>query len=390
MSNILIITPFYPYPSNKRLRSDSKAVYYLTKNKKESDRVFFVYYYLNRRINAFLCLFRFLFLNDYRKCLYKDDRNNDILLFEHPGFLPTKSNTFHFVDKKYLHLLDDYLQENNIKVDSLIVHFPSIYSHFASSIEANNKIGIIHSFDVKNAKNRSQLLEYLGIYNKMGCRSFNIRQSFDSMNVAKLPVFLCYSGIPNTYLDISLVNKDWKQGGTLSITYAGRLDSNKNVVQTIKAIALLPSSIKTSFIVIGTGEKEQALRQLAKDLDVENVVSFVGKKSRSEVFEFLKRSDLFVMTSYKETLGLSYLEAIAAANLIIGAVDQGICGIFDNSEGCYFVSPTSVDQLAKTIESVSQLSKEEVVTMRERAYEKICQMTEEQASINYFNNIINE
>ena len=57
--------------------------------------------------------------------------------------------------------------------------------------------------------------------------------------------------------------------------------------------------------------------------------------SRENVYEEMKKADMFIMVSYKETLGLTYLEAIAAGDLVIGTKNQGIYGLFDESEGCY-------------------------------------------------------
>ena len=100
MKNILVITPFYPYTQYDHLIHDTNAIYYLCKNKRQNENIIIVYYYQHTRFEAYKALPKILGIRDYKECLHKDDSGNDILLFEHPGMVPSRYRTFKFIDNK--------------------------------------------------------------------------------------------------------------------------------------------------------------------------------------------------------------------------------------------------------------------------------------------------
>jgi glycosyltransferase involved in cell wall biosynthesis len=87
----------------------------------------------------------------------------------------------------------------------------------------------------------------------------------------------------------------------------GRLDPNKQFDLVIEAAApLLRHGAK--LLVVGKGDEDTRLRQVAATCGVTDRVLFAGE--RHDVAAVLSAMDLFVASSAQETFGLSVLEAL--------------------------------------------------------------------------------
>lgn len=88
----------------------------------------------------------------------------------------------------------------------------------------------------------------------------------------------------------------------------GRLDPNKQFDLVIEAAApLLDGS--TKLLIVGKGDEDAHLRDVARACGVADQVVFAGE--RHDVAAMLSALDLFVASSRQETFGLSVLEALA-------------------------------------------------------------------------------
>ncbi len=77
-------------------------------------------------------------------------------------------------------------------------------------------------------------------------------------------------------------------------------------------------------LIVGSGPEEVKLKQLAKDLNVEDMVEFVGNVESEKIPDYLSQADIFVRPSRSEGLGSSFLEAMAAGLPVIGTPVGGI------------------------------------------------------------------
>ncbi|GAA0935044.1 glycosyltransferase family 4 protein [Nonomuraea longicatena] len=98
--------------------------------------------------------------------------------------------------------------------------------------------------------------------------------------------------------------------GPLSLVHAGRLDANKSTITAVEAIALAGQPHRLT--IIGTGPEEEALRERAGSLDVQDQVAFAPFLPRRELWQRLPEFDAFVFTtSGSEAFGLVAIEAQA-------------------------------------------------------------------------------
>ena len=124
------------------------------------------------------------------------------------------------------------------------------------------------------------------------------------------------------------------------------------------------------------------LKTLVKELNLETEISFLG--NRKDISELLSESDLFVITSRNEGLGLVILEAMAACVPVISSNIDGPAELITNEEnGLLFESENHIDLAEKIIylhqnrEEMTQLAQEaseyvkifDISVMREKYYQ---------------------
>lgn len=121
-----------------------------------------------------------------------------------------------------------------------------------------------------------------------------------------------------------------------TIVTVGRLDENKNQQLVIRAFAKIAGQYPDyRMILYGKGEKEAALRELVKELRLENRVEFPGVID--DVPEKIKKAGVFVLSSNTEGMPNTLIEAMILGLPVISTdcpcggsadlIDHGINGL---------------------------------------------------------------
>jgi len=113
---------------------------------------------------------------------------------------------------------------------------------------------------------------------------------------------------------------------TRDLVFLGRLVSSKGVNILIQALALLENSgLKPHLTIIGDGPQRGALEKLARDVGVENQVSFTGTIPTEKVATLLFEHKILVVPSiWNEGFGVVALEGIASGCVVIGSDSGGL------------------------------------------------------------------
>jgi glycosyltransferase involved in cell wall biosynthesis len=128
----------------------------------------------------------------------------------------------------------------------------------------------------------------------------------------------------------------------------GRLTQQKGYEFLIKAIpAVLNAFPKTTLALIGEGELRPQLEELAKQLEVQERVIFVGKVV--DVAPYLHRMDLFVLPSLWEGLPTVLLESMACGVPVIATDIPGTRELIQDKMNGWLVPPRDTEALAKSI-----------------------------------------
>ena len=81
--------------------------------------------------------------------------------------------------------------------------------------------------------------------------------------------------------------------------YGGGVTYHRGLQIVLKALAGLPSSSRIKFHIVGSGRYLPALKQLARDLSIENRIVFLGQKSQKELYVELAKSDIALIPHLK-------------------------------------------------------------------------------------------
>ena len=149
-----------------------------------------------------------------------------------------------------------------------------------------------------------------------------------------------------------------KQPGDRYLFIAARLEYQKGIDAIIRALPLLPSTVK--FLIAGGGSEEAMLKKLATELGVEERVTFLGSLSRDDVPKYRNTvvSDIFVHPSRSEGLGNSVLSAMAGRLPVIAAQVGGLADfIFDGNDPsrpatAWAVLPDNPEQIAAAVNDI--------------------------------------
>ena len=137
----------------------------------------------------------------------------------------------------------------------------------------------------------------------------------------------------------------------------GRLCVQKNFGFLIRSFAKSIQKVDAYLVIIGEGSERQKLEKLIKSLNLEGSVILMGHKDN--VFPYLKRSDIFVLSSLYEGMPNALIEAVALKIPSISTnIKTGPKEILLNGEGGRLVEVNNIDDLRKAI--VFRLLEQEV------------------------------
>jgi len=107
-----------------------------------------------------------------------------------------------------------------------------------------------------------------------------------------------------------------------AIMVAARLAPEKDFGTLLRAFALVHQAIPPAELwFIGDGTERPALESLSRELKIDSQVRFLGQ--RSDVDQFLKAADVFVLSSLSEGLSVALIEAAASGLPLVATAVGG-------------------------------------------------------------------
>ena len=135
----------------------------------------------------------------------------------------------------------------------------------------------------------------------------------------------------------------------IMILSVGELQARKNHEAIIRAVAKL-SNPKVRYVICGRGILLEHLQALAKELGIQDQVSFLGY--RKDVPKIMQAADIYAHPSMREGLGLASLEAMACGLPLVTSNIQGIPDYVENGVTGFMCAPTDVDQFAQYLSTL--------------------------------------
>ena len=180
---------------------------------------------------------------------------------------------------------------------------------------------------------------------------------------AERPVFLrnkIFSAIPNC-VEIPCVTLDHDniarlrkrfgiKDGEIVLTNIGYFNEQKAQSDLLKAFnTVVEKKSGVRLFIAGWGRLERDLKETTRDLGLDRQVTFTGKLSRSEVFELLAVTDLFVLSSHWEGFGIVMAEAMALGKPVLSTDTDGAREVVENGKTGLLVPVKRPDRMAETI-----------------------------------------
>lgn len=162
--------------------------------------------------------------------------------------------------------------------------------------------------------------------------------------------------VPEEELDV-LKKEIGKREGDILLTNTARLVHQKAPDVTIRALKKLPDHVK--LMLVGGGVEDEMLKELTKELGLQDRVVFTGPVDRSEVTKYRRIADIFVGASRSEGLGHAFLSAMASRLPVVTTQVGGIADfLFDEKRNPdkeptgWAVDVDSPDQIAEAVTDI--------------------------------------
>lgn len=203
-----------------------------------------------------------------------------------------------------------------------------------------------------------------------------MRQSGSDAYINVIPTGLDFSIFKNNGDDIERI-KEFKEQHNIDdetkvFLVLGRLAKEKSIEVSIQGYHEFRQKypeIKSKMIVVGNGPARGELQNLSIELGEVGNIEFIGAVPASEVPFYYHLADIYTSASLTETQGLTFMESMASGTIVLARFDTQLTDtILDNESGFFF---SSVENFADKAYRILTLSNEEVIAIKNKAYEVV-------------------
>ncbi len=229
-----------------------------------------------------------------------------------------------------------------------------LHSHSTGTGDGNNKLRVLIHMLCR------PFLKYIGT-DFLACSNEAAKWMFPNINPKN--VFILKNGIDLDDFRISnSIGCKYREILGFSETdkvigHVGRFDNNKNQAFLVELLAELKriNSNNYRLLLVGDGKTKEKVLQYAEKLGVSDLVIFTGNVSN--VQDYLQASDLFILPSLFEGLGMAGIEAQACGLPCV--FSTGVPKEAKLTENVEFISLEDKDKWLETIERMILLPKED-------------------------------
>lgn len=158
-----------------------------------------------------------------------------------------------------------------------------------------------------------------------------------------------YNGI-NT--DIFKPDAELKDKEKFIITLGGtRVTARKGIKYLIEAVHKLSNKYSNIYVtVIGEGDERESLEELARQLEVEDRIKFLGRLDNKKILPYYQEASAFVLPSLNEGMSNAMLEALASGLPIIATDTGGTKELVTDGENGFIIKMKDSQDIADKIE----------------------------------------
>jgi glycosyltransferase EpsD len=133
--------------------------------------------------------------------------------------------------------------------------------------------------------------------------------------------------------------------------YAAEFNENKNQQMLIKALAHIKQEVPhAKLLLAGEGTLQKTCKELAKTLEVEHMVHFLG--FRKDIPELLPMCDVAVASSLREGLPVNIMEAMACGLPVVASVNRGHRELIEENRNGYLIRPNDYMDFSNKLKDI--------------------------------------
>ena len=185
-------------------------------------------------------------------------------------------------------------------------------------------------------------------FNNFLCVNTTLRRKLISIaGIESGAIQVLQSGIDTKFIDRIRSGKKKKR-----ILFVNRLAPQKSTDTLIRAYALLGKDVRHEYelCIVGKGRERESLENFARSLGIN--VTFTGFVKRDEdVMKMMKESEIFVLSSKRESLGLSVLEAMYSSCAVVSTACDGPRDYIVHGSNGLLTEIGSPESMARSLET---------------------------------------
>ena len=167
----------------------------------------------------------------------------------------------------------------------------------------------------------------------------------DNLKIAIKSKYVVYA--PHDFSKLETLSKENIKEKNFIVAVGG-LSKRKNYGLLIKAFNQIKNKISQNLLIIGNGEEEKNLKQLIKNLNLENRVKLLGFQQNP--YPYIKNAKLLVSSSNSEGLPRSIVEALILHTPVVTTYSsKGIDEVMIDELQNFIVPKNQQDKLANKI-----------------------------------------
>ena len=219
---------------------------------------------------------------------------------------------------------------------SLCGFHPYVITALGSDILISPKSSRIYRFLLKYAFSKTDLITVM---------SDQMKIETEAIGVPLEKIFTLPFGIDPTVFNAN--NRELDKDRFV-ITSTRNFEYIYNIPHLIKAVAKVKVKIPSIKLnLIGAGSLEQDLKDLVKQLNLEDYVTFFGKVPQLKIVEVLNHSHVFVSVSLSDGNNISLNEAMACETLCIATNIPANTQWIQHNENGFLIAINDVNSLAE-------------------------------------------
>lgn len=282
------------------------------------------------------------------------------------------TGSFSILSQKQIDFFKNILLENNIKL---------IHAHYGPSgieivpLAKEIKLPLIvsfHGYDasflLEDEKYHRQLQEVFDYGNLIAVSKYMANKLISAgANPGKLSVI--YYGVPveDKFVIRKPVNEKIKNDEEITLLQISGFEEKKGHFYTLNAFRELLKHYQNCKLMLGgKGSLLNDIKNLCKELNLQDKVFFLGAIEPEEVFEVMKKADMFLHHSVtaksgdKEGIPNVIMEAMATGLPVVSTYHSGIPELIEDGIDGYLVEeknvPQYVEKIKQALESGESLS----------------------------------